>query len=62
MAKSLSPLNWWRHEWYLWCVLIEGVTVEHELELIALEPKDCGPAVAVERGWLQRRYLLLYMS
>ena len=35
-------------------VLVVGtnwsVTVEHELEVIALEPKDCGPAVAVE--WL----------
>ena len=60
MAKSLSPLHWWRHEWYLWWALI-GISIEHELEVIALEPKDCVPAVAVEQLVAEEVFVVVHV-
>ena len=38
-----------------------GVTVEHELEVIALEPKDCVPAVAVERLVAEEVFVVVHV-
>ena len=38
-----------------------GVPIEHELEVIALEPKDCEPAVAVERLVAEEVFVVVHV-